>query len=66
MLRSVMSRRVKRKHGSGSESIRKLSKTGKYTYYVTIPKAEIDALGWKERQRLSVRRAGTRIVIEDA
>jgi bifunctional DNA-binding transcriptional regulator/antitoxin component of YhaV-PrlF toxin-antitoxin module len=43
-----------------------LSKTGTYTYYVTIPKSEIDALGWKERQLLKVRRSGSRIVIEDA
>jgi bifunctional DNA-binding transcriptional regulator/antitoxin component of YhaV-PrlF toxin-antitoxin module len=62
----MVGKQAKRKHGSGSESIRKLSKTGTYTYYVTIPKAEIDALGWEESQRLKVRRSGSRIVIEDA
>jgi bifunctional DNA-binding transcriptional regulator/antitoxin component of YhaV-PrlF toxin-antitoxin module len=61
-----MAKKTKRKHGSGTETVRKLSKTGTYTYYVTIPKSEIDALGWKERQLLKVRRSGSRIVIEDA
>jgi bifunctional DNA-binding transcriptional regulator/antitoxin component of YhaV-PrlF toxin-antitoxin module len=61
-----MAKRIKRKHGSGSETIRKLSKTGTYSYYVTIPKADIDALGWQESQRLIVRRMGKRLVIEDA
>ena len=66
MLRSVVAKRTKRTHGSGSEEIRKLSKTGTYTYYITIPKEDIDALKWKERQRLRVRRIGKRIIIEDA
>ena len=57
--------RRKRKHGSKTETIRKLSKSGIYSYYVTIPKADIDALGWRERQRLVVRRIGKRIVIKD-
>jgi len=61
-----MASRIRRKHGSGSETIRKLSKTGTYTYYVTIPKADVDALGWKERQLLKVRRSGSRIMIQDA
>ena len=52
-------------HGSGSERIRKLSRTGKYTYYVTIPKSYIDRLGWRERQRLIVELEGDRIVVRD-
>jgi predicted aspartyl protease len=55
----------KRTSKSGDESVRKLTKTGSYTYYVTIPKADIEALGWRERQRLRVRRTGKRVVIED-
>lgn len=51
--------------GSKSETIRKLTKTGTYTYYVTIPKAFIDELGWRERQRLVVRKKGLKLVIED-
>lgn len=56
---------AKRKHGSKAEAIRKLTKTGNYTYYVTIPKALIDELQWRERQKLTVRKVGKKIVIED-
>jgi bifunctional DNA-binding transcriptional regulator/antitoxin component of YhaV-PrlF toxin-antitoxin module len=54
---------AQRKHGSGSESIRKITKTGEYTYYVTIPKADIEALGWRERQKVIVKRVGKKIEI---
>jgi len=53
-----------RKHGSKSETVRKLTKTGSYTFYVTIPKVYIDELGWKERQNVVVKKAGQKIVIE--
>ena len=64
MLR-IMATKRRRRQGSGDESVRKLTKTGSYTYYVTIPKADIEALGWRERQRLRVRRTGQKIVVED-
>ena len=54
-----------RRQGSGTETVRKLTKTGQYTYYVTIPKAYIEELGWKERQRVVVRRSGSKLTIED-
>jgi bifunctional DNA-binding transcriptional regulator/antitoxin component of YhaV-PrlF toxin-antitoxin module len=54
----------KRKHGSKSETVRKLTKTGSYTFYVTIPKVYIDELGWKERQNVVVKKSGQKIVIE--
>ena len=54
-----------RKHGSRFETIRKLSKTGTYTYYVTIPKSYIDQLGWRERQRLIVELEGERLIVRD-
>ena len=57
--------KVTRKHGSKNETMRKLTKTGAYTYYATIPKAFIDELGWKERQKLRVRLSGKKIIIED-
>ena len=57
--------KVQRKHGSKTESIRKLTKTGSYTYYVTIPKSIIDELGWREKQNLKVRRRGTSIVVDE-
>ena len=54
----------RRKHGSGGESLRKITKTGTYTYYVTIPKDDLDALGWRERQIVKVKRVGKKLVIE--
>ena len=45
-------------------SIRKITKTGDYTYYVTIPKVELERLGWRERQKVTVKRVGKRLVIE--
>ena len=57
--------RTERKHGSGSETIRKLTRTGKYSYYITLPKAYIDRLGWRERQLLEVDIDGDGLIIRD-
>ncbi len=43
---------------------RKIYKTGVYTHYVTLPKSDIDALGWRVNQRVVVKRVGERIIIE--
>jgi len=49
-----------------SEShIRKLHKATDYTYTVSIPKREIDHLGWREKQKVVVKRIGKRLVIRD-
>ncbi len=53
------------KRGSKNESVRKITKTGTYTYYVTIPKTLIDELGWRERQKVVVVRSGNKLVVED-
>ncbi len=45
--------------------VRKLTKTGKYTYYVTIPREYIATLGWRKKQKVSVRLSGKKIIIED-
>ena len=47
------------------ENIRKIVKNGRNSYYINIPKDIMRELGWKERQKLVVRRRGTRIVVED-
>ena len=49
----------------GPEAVRKLTKTGNYTTYVTIPRSDITALGWREHQKVTVRREGDSIVIRD-
>ncbi len=46
-------------------SVRKITKTGTYTYYVTIPVEEIKALRWRKGQKVVVKRSGKKIVIED-
>ncbi len=45
--------------------MRKLGVTGTYTYYLTLPKAMVEELGWREGQKVVVRKSGDRIIIED-
>lgn len=49
---------------SRDESIRKITKTGGYTHYVTLPKEELQALGWREGERVFVRRRGESLIVE--
>ena len=56
---------TKRTQGSKSEPVRKIGKTGTYTYYVTVPKSVIDDLDWRDGQKVVVKKSGSRIVIED-
>ena len=44
---------------------RKITKTGDYTYYVTIPHKYIQALGWKLKQKVAVKLSGKKVIIED-
>lgn len=45
---------------------RKLTTTGGYSGYVTLPKAFLRALGWRKGQRLAVSRRKGAVVIRDA
>ncbi len=47
------------------KTVRKLTKSGKYTLFVTLPKDEIDALGWRARQKVTISRSGNKLIIED-
>jgi len=47
------------------KNTRKIVKNGRESYYVNIPKELMRELGWKERQKLTVRRVSKRLVIED-
>jgi len=49
---------------SEDDSLRKITKTGGYTYYVTLPKEELEALGWREGERVRVKRVGKRLMVE--
>lgn len=44
---------------------RKITKTGDYTYYVTIPREYIETLGWRCKQKVEVKLTGKKVVIED-
>ena len=44
---------------------RKLTVTGKYTYYVTIPREYIETLGWRRKQKLTLKLSGKKIIVED-
>lgn len=45
--------------------VRKLTKVAKSSYAVVIPMDIVKKLGWKERQKLVVRRYGNKVIIED-
>jgi len=47
------------------ESTRKLMRLGKISLAVTLPKAILSELGWKEKQKVVVKKRGNGIVIED-
>ena len=53
------------RHKNKDEAVRKITKTGAYTYYVTIPREYIAELGWRKKQKVSVRLSGKKIIIED-
>jgi len=44
---------------------RKLTKTGEYTYYITLPKAYIEELGWCNGQKVAIKLSGKKVVIAD-
>jgi bifunctional DNA-binding transcriptional regulator/antitoxin component of YhaV-PrlF toxin-antitoxin module len=44
---------------------RKLTKTGRGSMYVILPKEYIQSLGWKERQKLVVEKVRGGILIKD-
>jgi len=48
-----------------NQNIRKLTKSGSGTMYVSLPKDIVGSLGWKERQKLTVKRGKGCIIIRD-
>lgn len=47
------------------ENIRKLTRVGKTSLAVTLPKAITKKLGWKERQKVVVKLKGKEVLIKD-
>lgn len=48
-----------------NEHVRKITRVGLRSLSIVIPSEFIDELGWRERQKLSIRRDGKRLIIED-
>jgi len=49
----------------GSEKIRKLQKSSSGSYYLTLPMESIRDLGWRDNQKLVVKKWGKRLSIGD-
>jgi antitoxin component of MazEF toxin-antitoxin module len=47
------------------ENTRKLLRLGKFSLAVTLPKSILAGLGWKEKQKVVVKKRGNGISIED-
>jgi len=47
------------------KNIRKLTKVGKQSIAVTIPIEIFRALGWREKQKVIVKKSGSKLIIED-
>lgn len=47
------------------KNIRKLTKVGKQSIAVTIPIEIFRALGWREKQKVVVKKSGSKLIIED-
>jgi len=46
--------------------IRKVTKKGKYSYFVIIPKSILRLLGWRDRQKVVLRKYGKeKVLISD-
>jgi antitoxin component of MazEF toxin-antitoxin module len=50
---------------SENKNIRKLAKSGKTSLAVTIPRDFIVELGWREKQKVVVKKQGKTITISD-
>jgi bifunctional DNA-binding transcriptional regulator/antitoxin component of YhaV-PrlF toxin-antitoxin module len=48
-----------------NKNVRKLTKTGRGSMYVVLPKEFLADLGWKERQKLTVQKVKRGILIKD-
>jgi len=48
-----------------NRNIRKLTKLGKRSLAVTLPIDLVAALGWKEKQKVVIKRKGSGLIIKD-
>jgi len=50
---------------SGEQEIRSLTQNRTGTYQISLPIQLVRDLGWRERQKVTVKRSGDKLVIED-
>jgi antitoxin component of MazEF toxin-antitoxin module len=50
---------------SEEKNVRKLAKSGKVSLAVTLPREMVLALGWREKQKVVVKKHGQELVISD-
>ena len=48
-----------------NKEVRKIAKLGKTSLAVTLPKELVSELGWKEKQKVTVKRAHGGLLIKD-
>ena len=48
-----------------NKETRKIVKNGRGSYYINIPKELLKELKWRERQKLTVRKSGSKLIVED-
>jgi antitoxin component of MazEF toxin-antitoxin module len=46
-------------------AVRSITRSGGGSFGITLPIEQVRSLGWKDRQRVTVRKVGKRLVIED-
>jgi len=47
------------------ENIRKIQQSSRGSYYISIPIKLMRQLGWKERQKVVVKKSGKKLIISD-
>jgi antitoxin component of MazEF toxin-antitoxin module len=47
------------------KNIRKITKVGGTSYAVTLPIEFVKELGWRERQKVVVKKVGKRLIVSD-
>lgn len=48
-----------------NHAIRKLTKVGGNSLSVILPKEDVTVLGWKDKQKVTVKRKGGKLIISD-
>jgi len=49
----------------GEQDTRNITQNGTGTYQVSLPIGLVRELGWRERQKVTVKKSGNKLIIED-